>query len=104
MLLLEDNLGSGEIRLRIQNGLAEAWISYYPPLLKPRNQHDWRLWVRHKPCEPPRACPSQTRLLIESRLRAWLLQRFRRRLSDLRFAELCQIAERTGRKGVEHQA
>jgi hypothetical protein len=32
-------------------------------------------------------------LLVESHLRAWLLQRFRRRLSDLCFAELRQIAE-----------
>ena len=33
-------------------------------------------------------------LLVESRLRAWLLQRFRRRLNDLCFAELRQVAKR----------
>ena len=104
MLSLEQNLDTGELRLRIHNSLCEAWISYYPPLLNPRDSHDWRLWLRHKPHEAARACPSQARLLIESRLRAWLLQRFRRRLRDLRFAELCQLAERAGRRSVRRQA
>ena len=104
MLSLENNSLIGEIRLRIQSDLAQAWISYYPPLLNPRNSHDWRLWLRHKPYEAARACPSQTRLLIESRLRAWLLQRFRKKLRDMRFAELCRIAERAGRRGVERRA
>src|SRR5919112_6763846 len=93
MLFLEHNSFSGETRLVIQTGLAPAWISYYPPHFDPRDRHDWRLYVKRKPYEPALARKSPTRLLIESRLRAWLLRRFRRRLSDLRFAELCRIAE-----------
>ena len=93
MLSLEHNLLTGEVRLRIQTGIAEAWISHHPPLLDPLDRHDWRLWVKRHEHEPALARKSPTRLLIESRLRAWLLQRFRRRLSDLRFAELCRIAE-----------
>ena len=69
-------------------------ISYYPPLSDPRERHDWRLWVRRKPHEPALSRKTPTQLLVESRLRAWLLQRFHRRLRDLRFAELCRIAER----------
>src|SRR5215208_2646072 len=93
MLSLEHYDTLGGIRLVIQTDIAEAWISYYPPSLNQGSGHDWRLYVRHKPYEPPRSSKSATRLMIESRLRAWLLQRFRRRLNDLRFAELCQIAE-----------
>ena len=93
MLSLQDNLLIGEKRIVIHTGIAPAWISYYPPQFDPRDRHDWRLWVKRKPYEPALARKSPTRLAIESRLRAWLLQRFRRRLSDLRFAELCQIAE-----------
>ena len=104
MLSLEHNSSTGDVRLKIHNDLVEAWISYYPPFLKAHDNHDWRLWLRHKPYEPARACKSQTRLLIESRLRAWLLQRFRKRLRDMRFAELCQVAERAGHKRVERQA
>ncbi len=57
--------------------------------------HDrrWRLYVQRMPHLPPSAGKSPTQLLIESRLRAWLLQRFRRRLRDLSFEELCRIAE-----------
>jgi hypothetical protein len=83
----------GAVRLVITNDIAPARICYYPPALATPSAHDWRLYVRHKPSEPPRTGKSATRLMIESRLRSWLLQRFRRRLSDLRFAELCQIAE-----------
>ena len=103
MLSLEHNSFTGETRLLIQTDLAQAWISYHPPLLDVRDFHDWRLWVRRKPDEPARSCKSQTRLFVESRLRAWLLQRFRKRLRDLRFAELCQIAKRAEQRGVQRQ-
>ncbi len=93
MLSFEHNTFSGETRLVIHSGLAQAWISYYPPLFDPRDRHDWRLWVKRKPDEPALSRKSPTRLLIESRLRAWLLQRFRRRLRDLCFEELCAIAQ-----------
>ena len=91
MLSLEHSSLTGEVRLLIKTDIAQAWISYYPSLSDPR---DWRLWVRRKPHEPALCRKSPTRLLIESRLRAWLLQRFRRRLRDLRFAELREIAAR----------
>ena len=94
MLSFDYNELTGEERLVIQIGIAEAWISRYPPPLDPRDQHDWRLRVRLSPHEPVLSRRTPTGLLVESRLRAWLLQRFRRRLSDLCFAELRQIAER----------
>jgi hypothetical protein len=94
MLALEHNPLISEVRLVVRTGIAEAWIGYHPPLLDPRDRHDWRLWVRSRPHEPALSRKTPTRLLIESRLRAWLLQRFRRRLGDLSFAELREIAER----------
>ena len=93
MLSLEHNSTIGEVRLVIQTGIAPAWISYYPPAFNPFDRHDWRLWVRSKPHEPALSRKTPTRLLVESRLRAWLLQRYRRRLRDLRFAQLREIAE-----------
>src|SRR5919202_298253 len=93
MISLENNPSVGEKRLIIHTGIAPAWISYYPPQFDPRDRHDWRLWVKRHPNEPALARKSPTRLAIESRLRAWLLQRFHKRLSDLRFAELCAIAQ-----------
>jgi hypothetical protein len=102
MLSLEHNDTLGGVRLLIQTDIAPAWISFYPPSLNAAKGHDWRLYVRHKPCEPARSSHSATCLLIESRLRAWLLQRFRRRLRDLSFAELCQIAEHKALAPIEH--
>ena len=95
MLVLEHDTFTGERRIVIQTGIAQAWISYHRTFGDPYDRHDWRLWIKRDPLEPALARKSPTRLEIESRLRAWLLQRFRRRLSDLRFAELCQIAELT---------
>ena len=94
MLSLNHNELTGEERLVIETGLAEAWISRYPPLLSSRDGHDWRLRVRLSPHEPVLSRKTPMGLLVQSHLRAWLLQRFRRRLSDLCFAELRQIAER----------
>ena len=94
MLSLAHNPHTGEVRLLIKTDIAEAWISYYPPQLDPRDSHDWRLRVRLAPHEPALSRKTPTGLLVESRLRAWLLQRFRRRLRDLRFAELREIAGR----------
>jgi hypothetical protein len=101
MISFDRNSFTGEVRLLIQSDLAEAWISYYPPSFIPFDRHDWRLWVKRREHEPARARKSPTRLLIESRLRAWLLQRFRRRLRDLRFAELCHIAELAQKADVQ---
>jgi hypothetical protein len=94
MLSFEHNTMTGKVRLPVRTGIVEAWISYYPPALKPYDRQDWRLYVRHRPSEPPRTGKSETFLLVESRLRAWLLQHFHRRLRDLSFEELLAIAQR----------
>ena len=98
MLFINHDTATGQVRLIIRNPFAKAWIMHYPRLTEDfrriEEPHDWRLYVQRAPELPPSAGKSPTRLLIESRLRAWLLQRFRRRLPDLRFAELRQIAER----------
>ena len=93
MLFFEYNTMTGEVRLPVRTGTVPAWISYYPPMLDPRDRHDWRLRLRLAPHKPALSRKTPTGLLIESHLRAWLLQRFRRKLSDLCFNELCQIAE-----------
>jgi hypothetical protein len=93
MLSLEHNDAWGGVRLVINTNIASAWVCYYPPTFNRAYANDWRLYVVHKPYEPALSCKSATRLLIESHLRAWLLRHFHRRLSDLKFAELCQIAE-----------
>src|ERR671928_627571 len=98
MLALYHDPETGQDRLVIRNPFAEAWIIHYPRLTEDfghvNEARDWRLYVHRAPHLPPWAGKSPTRLLIESRLRAWLLQRFRRRLSGLRFDELCVIAQR----------
>ena len=102
MLLLEYDKETGAPKLYIRNPFAVAWISPYRRLrtdiydinfLHVNEIYNWRLWVKQRPELPPRTGKSPSGLLIESRLRAWVLQRFRRRLRDLRFEELCQIAE-----------
>lgn len=102
MLSLEHIDTIGGVRLVIKTNIASAWICYYPPSLNLAHGHDWRLYVKHKPYEPARSSKSATSLLIESHLRAWLLRRFRRRLSDLSFAELCRIAEHKPLERIEN--
>ena len=102
MLFIDHDNETGQVRLVIRNPFAEAWIVHYPRLTEDfrriEEPHDWRLYVQRAPELPPSAGKSPTRLLIESRLRAWLLQRFRRRLSDLRFEQLLQIAQVSSQK------
>jgi hypothetical protein len=93
MLSVHHSQLPGEVYLLIKTDLAQAWISYYPPAYLPRDGPDWRLRVRLSPHEPVLSRKTPTGLLVESYLRTWLLQRFRRRLTDLRFAELREIAE-----------
>jgi hypothetical protein len=93
MLFLEHNDTLGGVRLVIKINIALTWICYYPPSFNVAHGQDWRLYVVHKPYEPARSCKSATRLLIESHLRASLLRHFHHRLSDLRFAKLCQISK-----------
>jgi hypothetical protein len=96
MLSLTRDNQTGQPRLIIRNPFVAAWIDCYRRLdddFQPHEtMHDWRLWVQRAPHLLPQAGKSPTRLLIESRLRAWLLQRFHRKLRDLRFEELCAIA------------
>ena len=82
-----------EIRLHIRYDGAEAWISRIPRRF-PDQRIDWQLWVRPKPGHPAYASKSPLRLEIESKLRAWLLRRYRRCLRTLDFAALCAIALR----------
>ncbi len=102
MLTLHHDIETGQARLLIHNPFAPAWISHYPRLTPDFRHaaevHDWRLYVQRVPHLPPGVGKSPTQLLIESRLRAWLLQRFRRRLRDMSFEQLCQIAERCGKQ------
>ena len=94
MLSLEHNTHTGEVILVVKTGIAPAWITRYPRAFNLNDPHDWRPRVRLAPHEPALSRKTPTGLLVESRLRAWLLQRFRRKLHDLCFDELCQIAER----------
>jgi hypothetical protein len=99
MFILTHDSETGAPRLIIQNPFAKAWISRYRRFnehLRPINEvHNWRLWVERSPDLPPRCGKSPTGILVESHLRAWLLQRYRLKLRDLRFEELLAVAERT---------
>ena len=85
-----------ELRLHIRFPGVEAWISQIPRR-HPDQKVNWQIWVRHKPGLSARTGKSPLRLEIESRLRAWLLRRYKRCLRTLDFAELCAIAEREAR-------
>src|SRR3954466_9418334 len=96
ILSVEPGPEIGQVRLAIRNDFAKAWIEYYPRL-GDQLEHlgeipDGRLWVK-LPDRPASRQKSPTRLLIESQLRAWVLRRFQRRLRDLRFEQLRQIAQ-----------
>jgi hypothetical protein len=89
MLSAQRDSHTGQRWLFIRQKLCEAWISPSPSV-RP-GASDWLLWIRRGDC--PSLAKCQLRLEIESRLRAWLLQRFHRRLSELSFAELWAIAQ-----------
>ena len=82
-----------ECRLHIRFEGAEAWIAQIPRS-HPDQKINWVIWVRKSPSLPARTGKSPLRLEIESRLRAWLLRRYRRCLFTLDFANLRRIAER----------
>ena len=96
MLILTHEPDTGAPRLIIQNPYAKAWIRRYRRLdehFRPEKEvHNWRLWVERSPHLAPRWEKSPTGILVESHLRAWLLQRFKLKLRDLRFEELGRIA------------
>src|SRR3954470_4888499 len=96
MLNLRHHPQTGHLYLTIRNDFARAWIEHYPRL-GDSLEHlgeipDWRLWVA-PPGRPASRQKSPTRLLIESRLRAWVLRRCGRCLPTLTFAELVRLAE-----------
>jgi hypothetical protein len=102
MLTLEYDKETGAPKLYIRNPFAVAWIDQYRRLRTDvydsnfthvHEIHNWRLWVRRRPELLPSKGKSPTGLLIESRLRAWLLQRFHLKLRDLSFEELLAIAQ-----------
>jgi hypothetical protein len=102
MLTLEYDKETGAPKLYIRNPFAVAWIDQYRRLrtdiydinfVRVNEIHNWRLWVKRRPELLPSKGKSPTGLLIESRLRAWLLQRFHLKLRDLSFEELCAIAQ-----------
>ena len=105
MLSLHHEPDTGAPRLLIRNPYGKAWIGRYRRLnehWQPVNEvHNWRLWVQRSDLLPPRSGKSPTGILVESHLRAWLLQRFRLKLRDLRFEELCAIAEHTQKHPTE---
>src|SRR3954453_22566964 len=96
MLFIEHDSTTGQARLVIRNDFAKAWIEHYPRLgdgLERLGEiPDWRLWVA-PPGRPASRQKSPTRLLIESRLRAWVLRRCGRCLPTLTFDELVRIAQ-----------
>jgi hypothetical protein len=102
MLTLEYDKETSAQKLYISNPFAVAWISPYRRLrtdiydinfVHVNEIHNWRLWVKRRPELLPSKGKSPTSVLIESRLRAWLLQRFHLKLRDLSFEELCAIAQ-----------
>jgi hypothetical protein len=102
MLTLEYDKEASAQKLYISNPFAVAWISPYRRLrtdicdinfVHVNEIHNWRLWVKRRPELLPSKGKSPTSVLIESRLRAWLLQRFHLKLRDLSFEELCAIAQ-----------
>ncbi len=91
---------AGELRLYVRltaspAGLApaEAWISQ-DRAQGYRNGPDWVLWVRRGNVYTCARC--QQTLELETRLRAWLLWGYRRRLYDLSFEDLCGLARQEG--------
>jgi hypothetical protein len=61
------------------------------------------VWVQCTENLPPRSGKSPTGILVESHLRAWLLQRFKLKLRDLCFKELCAVAEKNTRPKVGYE-
>src|SRR5687768_10657624 len=89
---------SGELRLyiRIRGVSSEAWISPAPAQtgtnLFARRGPDWVLFVRSGDHLTLQMCPA--RLQVQSLLRAWLLQKYRRPLFIMSFADLQKLAKK----------
>ena len=89
MLHLWHNPRTHEPRLYIQGVPCEAWIAEGP------YGTGWVLWVRHRPHSPASQEKCPTQIEIASRLRAWLLHRYHRRLFTTSFRELYAIARKS---------
>jgi hypothetical protein len=85
---------TGELRLYIRGVSVDAWIAPRTPLpFSPSSAlhgRDWVLWVRQGNRMTLEKCPA--RLEVQSLLRAWLLQRYRRPLFLMSFDQLCDLA------------
>lgn len=93
-MVLRYNRLSGRRELHLRGVAVEARIVSAERTAE--GARDWQLWVARVPCSPATLEKSPMRLLVESRLRSWLLSRYRCRLLASRFATLCRIAEREG--------
>lgn len=93
MLSVRYNSVTGRPELSVGGVPVEARIVLNPTtrLDEPR---DWQLWVARLPGRLITADKSPMRLLVESRLRGWLLRRYCCRLLTSKFATLRAIAER----------
>ena len=92
MLVARYNKRSGRRELHLRGVAAEARI--VPAERRAEGARDWQLWVARVPSSAATLEKPPMRLSVESRLRAWLLRRYRCRLWASRFATLCRIAER----------
>lgn len=92
MLVSRYNRLSKRWELQLRGVPVEARIT--PAEWRVESTRDWQLWVAQAPGLPATLEKSPMRLSIESRLRAWLLRRYRCRLWASRFATLYRIAER----------
>lgn len=85
------NPGGAYPRIHIDGVRAQAWIEHKPCQY---GSTDWSLWFERQGRLARGKC--QLRLEIESRLRGWLLRRYRLRLRTLSFDELRRVAAGEG--------
>jgi hypothetical protein len=79
---------SSHPRLCLRGAPTTAWIEYHPTF---KGALDWTLWFERQGHYARGKC--QLRLLIESKLRSWLLQQCGVPLFTLTYEELRLIAE-----------
>jgi hypothetical protein len=96
MLRITSNSDGAYPRICIDGAPAKAWIEHKPWQY---GSTDWTLWYEHRGQLARGKC--QLRLEIESRLRAWLLRRYRLRLGTLSFDELRRVAAGEGNRVVK---
>ena len=87
MLRVISQPGSAYPRLFLDGVRVKAWIEHSPSL---QDRSDWTLWYEHSGRLARGKC--QLRLLIESKLRSWLLEVCGVPLHTLTYEELRLIA------------